>query len=271
MKDKQYSLSPYALNEIEHRYGNNVHILNEPYLSRILATFCEVKTEQPIISQLVKILYSHLLLFLIGKEFAQKKTIIKTRMASFHPEGEFEAHLIDNNVPVVTCAIARAGILPSQVCFETLNSFFVASKIRQDFVYLAREVNDKQEVMGTSVSGYKIGGHIDGSYILIPDPMGATGGTVTKAIGLYKNEIKGIPLKIILAHLIVTPEYLKHVTNLYPDVFIYSLRLDRGLSSTKALQSIPGEYWNEEKGLNVHDYIIPGAGGIGELLNNSYV
>ncbi|MBI2027542.1 MAG: uracil phosphoribosyltransferase [Deltaproteobacteria bacterium] len=271
MKDSQYFSSPYKLHEIEHKYGSHVHILNEPYLSRILATFCEASTKQPLVSNLVKILYSHLLLFLIGMEFPQKKTSIKTRMSPTHKEAEFEAHLIDNDVPVVTCAIARAGILPSQVCFETLNSFFNAEKIRQDYVYLARSVNDKQEVIGTNTSGHKIGGSIQDAYILIPDPMGATGGTAAKAINLYKNEAQGTPAKIILVHLIITPEYLKHVTRHFPHVSIYALRLDRGLSSQRALQSHPGEYWEEEKGLNAQDYIVPGAGGIGEVLNNSYV
>ena len=30
-------------------------------------------------------------------------------------------------------------------------------------------------------------------------------------------------------------------------------------------------FLNEEKGLNDHQYIVPGAGGLGELLNNSFV
>ena len=58
--------------------------------------------------------------------------------------------------------------------------------------------------------------------------------------------------------------------NQYPHVEIYAVRLDRGLSSPEVMQSQLGEQWEQEKGLNEVDYIIPGAGGLGELLNNSY-
>jgi uracil phosphoribosyltransferase len=37
------------------------------------------------------------------------------------------------------------------------------------------------------------------------------------------------------------------------------------------LQTVPGELWGEERGLDDHHYIVPGAGGLGEVLNNSFV
>ena len=49
------------------------------------------------------------------------------------------------------------------------------------------------------------------------------------------------------------------------------LRIDRGLSTTVALKSEPGSLPAEEKGLNSHQYIVPGAGGVGEILNNAWV
>jgi uracil phosphoribosyltransferase len=68
----------------------------------------------------------------------------------------------------------------------------------------------------------------------------------------------------------ITPEYLKRVTTDCPDLHVLALRLDRGLSTDKILNSIPGTFWDEERGLNDQQYIIPGAGGVGEILNNSY-
>ncbi len=271
MRDKQYFKVEYHLNEIEHRYGSHVHILNEPYLSKMLATFCVAETKQPLVSSLVRILYSQLLSILISAEFPRRTEQVVTRMIHYNKEAQFDAELLDVTVPVVTCAIARAGILPSQVCFETLNAFFESNKIRQDFVYLAREINEKEEVVGASVSGYKIGGPVQDAFVLIPDPMGATGGTVTKTLELYKEQIPGKAKKFISLHLIVTPEYIRRVSQEHPDVAIYALRLDRGLSLPRALNSVPGTYPDEEKGLNEKDYIVPGAGGIGEILNNSFV
>jgi len=51
---------------------------------------------------------------------------------------------------------------------------------------------------------------------------------------------------------------------------VWTARLDRGLSSAEVLKQRPGTRWNEERGLNEHGYIVPGAGGLGELLNNSW-
>jgi uracil phosphoribosyltransferase len=75
---------------------------------------------------------------------------------------------------------------------------------------------------------------------------------------------------MIAMHLIVTPEYLMNVTKNCPDLNIFAIRLDRGLSPENILNEDPGKFWTMEKGLNDHQYIVPGAGGLGEILNNSY-
>ncbi len=72
-------------------------------------------------------------------------------------------------------------------------------------------------------------------------------------------------------HLIVTPEYLRNVLRAHPDTIVYALRLDRGLSTEEVLATVPGTRWDDEKGLDDHQYIVPGAGGVGEILNNAWV
>ena len=37
--------------------------------------------------------------------------------------------------------------------------------------------------------------------------------------------------KVIAVHLIITPEYLRHVRESHPEVIVYALRLDRGASA----------------------------------------
>ena len=86
---------------------------------------------------------------------------------------------------------------------------------------------------------------------------------------LFKQH--GKPRKVISLHCIVTPEYIKRVHEKHPELLVYAIRLDRGLSSEKVLKSVPGTYWNEEKGLNDQNYIVPGGGGFGEIMNNAYV
>ena len=43
------------------------------------------------------------------------------------------------------------------------------------------------------------------------------------------------------------------------------------MSSDAVLQSRHGERWDEESGLTEDDYIVPGGGGFGELMNNAWV
>jgi uracil phosphoribosyltransferase len=101
--------------------------------------------------------------------------------------------------------------------------------------------------------------------------MGATGSTVSRVLAQYGEGTRGLPRKTVAVHLVITPEYLRHVTTQHPHVVVYALRLDRGLSSDEVLGSPAGARWNEEVGLNDHHYIVPGAGGVGEIINNADV
>jgi uracil phosphoribosyltransferase len=42
------------------------------------------------------------------------------------------------------------------------------------------------------------------------------------------------------------------------------------MSPPDVLAEIPGARWDEESGLDDDDYIVPGAGGVGEIINNSW-
>ena len=107
--------------------------------------------------------------------------------------------------------------------------------------------------------------------VIVPDPMGATGGSIAGTIDIYKKQVKGKATKYVTAHLIVTPEYIKRMKKDHPDVVVYACRLDRGLSAPDVLRTVPGTRWDDERGLNEKHYIVPGGGGFGEILNNSFV
>ncbi|MFL5373574.1 MAG: uracil phosphoribosyltransferase, partial [Myxococcales bacterium] len=91
------------------------------------------------------------------------------------------------------------------------------------------------------------------------------------ALDSYKQERMGTPRKIIAAHLIVTPEYIRRVSTQHPGTIVYALRVDRGLSPPDVFDTVPGTLWDKERGLDDHQYIVPGGGGFGELMNNAYV
>ncbi len=269
LKDSQFKEINYRISEREHLYGKNVHLLSDPFLHSHLSKLCSVDTYQPVINELITTIYSSLLKIVVNHEFPQRQEITRSRMNAYHPEGNFESPIINPDVPVVSVNLARAGTLPSHICYNALNYFMNPKTVRQDHISIARQTNSSQEVTGSEVSGHKIGGLVDDSIVMFPDPMGATGSTLIEALDLYKTH--GKAKKYIALHCIVTPEYLRNVHAKHPDLIVYAVRLDRGLSSEKVLASVPGTYWNEEKGLNQHHYIVPGGGGFGEILNNAYV
>ncbi len=258
-------------NKIEHHYGPQVHILNNIYLGGLLAKLCSPKTFQPEINHLVEMLYHHLLIDVMNQEFPKEDVQQDTRMASYHPEQKLALSKIRDQQRVISVNIARAGTYPSHICFNTLHYAIHHESLRQDHIFAARMTNGKNQVTGTEIGATKIGGDKENAIVLFPDPMGATGGTLIAAMDYYKNQVKGKHLKMIALHLIVTPEYLRRVLTHHPDVLIFALRLDRGLSTEAALKSTPGKLWDEEKGLNQNDYIVPGGGGFGEIMNNSFV
>lgn len=269
-RDTQYQNVRYHLSESEHRYGPNVHLLSNPFLLSHLAQLCAEDTLQPVINELVTTLYSSMLQIVVNQEFPTRLASLPTRMAHYHPEeGVYQGPMIDSKTPVVSVNLARAGTLPSHVCYTALNYFMAPKNVRQDHISIGRTTDEQEKVTGSRVSGHKIGGSVDGSIVLFPDPMGATGSTLVEAVDLYKQ--RGKALKFIALHCIVTPEYLKKIQSRHPDLIVYAIRLDRGLSPSDVLKTVPGTHWDRERGLNDKQYIVPGGGGFGEILNNAYV
>jgi uracil phosphoribosyltransferase len=269
--DAQFRSVPFRPSEMEHRYGAGVHILADPLSLTMLARLCEGSTIQPEVNRLVGELYRSLLHAVIAAEFPRRPISVETRMAEHTPAGIWTGEAVAADTPVIVVALARAGLLPSQVAFDFLNQVLHPTGVRQDHLLLGRTVDASGAVTGAGLHGSKIGGRVDGAVMLVPDPMGATGSTVSRVLSLYREEKRGTPAKVIAVHLIITPEYLRHVRQHHPEVTVYALRLDRGLSPPEVLATIPGERWADEVGLNDHHYIVPGAGGLGEIMNNSFV
>jgi uracil phosphoribosyltransferase len=271
VRDLSYDHVPYRMSEIEHRYGDNVHIVANPFLLGQLATLCAKETRQPVVNKLVRLLYEDLVRTVLNHEFPRRRVAVPTRMIDSSPQAIFEGEVLDRQVRAVTVNIARAGAIPSQLAYDLLNETLEPSLVRQDHIIMSRMLGEKDEVVGAGIGGMKIGGDIDDAFLLFPDPMGATGSSLAMAIDTYKKKVPGTPRRIVNIHLIVTPEYLRTMTKAHPDVRIYAIRLDRGLSPPEVLATVPGTRWEEERGLDDHQYIVPGGGGFGEIMNNAYV
>jgi uracil phosphoribosyltransferase len=269
--DLQYRGLAYRPPEIAHHYGQHVHILADPLSLTLLARVCEKGVVQPEVNRLVGELYRVLVHDVVAAEFPRETISVATRMIEHTPRGVWQGEAIAKSTAAVVVAVARAGLWPSQVTYDFLNQLLAPEGVRQDHLTLGRQVDAEGRVTGAALGSAKIGGPIDRAMLLIPDPMGATGSTVSKVLAHYRDSVHGTAQKIIAVHLIVTPEYLRHVRTQHPEVHVYALRLDRGLSPEDVLGTTPGQRWDEERGLNEHHYIVPGGGGLGEVMNNSYV
>jgi len=267
VEETLYLKIPYTLSEMKHHYGPRVHLLADPYLQLGLADLCSPNCRQPQLHYWVQRLYHSLLHAAVNTCFDRELLVSDTRMKAHHAEGTLRVEVPDRNSKAVVLNLARAGAVPSFACYDELNRFFNPAGIRQDYIISSRSLNDQGEVQGSNIGGAKIGGSVEGAFVVVPDPMGATGGTLVASYERYRK--LGKPKGWIALHLIVTPEYLKKVLAECPDLQVFALRLDRGLSDAKTLQLAAGQSWNSEKGLNSHQYIVPGGGGFGEILNNT--
>lgn len=237
----------------------------------MLARFSSPDTGQPDVGRLVRTLYEILARAVLGAEFPRARVDTPTRMVSSHPEAVYRGLALARSTRAVTVGIARAGTMPSQVVYDLMNEVLDPALVRQDHLFMSRQTNEHGAVIGATWHDAKIGRDVEDRYVLFPDPMGATGSSMVSAVEYYQKGLVGRPARCIALHLMVTPEYLRRVRTDHPDLVVYALRLDRGLSPAAVLRTEPGTHWDEERGLNDHQYIVPGAGGVGEILNNAWI
>lgn len=257
-----------------HHYGSQFELIETSVVTTLLARLCHEDCHQPEMNRLVEVLYRELIAAAIDKEFPKMPYQLPTRMQAQEPRAVLNFLGVDQDLKAVVVNLARAGTYPSHVLFEFLHHFLAAENLRQDHIFASRKTNQKEQVVGAELGAAKIGKDLQDDFVLIPDPMGATGSTLSETLGFYKNRYRQQPSprspQFICLHLIVTPEYLRRLITDHPDVKIYALRVDRGLSPDFVLQAPLGHFWDQEIGLNSQGYIVPGAGGFGELMNNCF-
>ncbi len=256
--------------EVRHLYGPRVHLHEQPFLAGLLQRASTASCGRLELIQTIRTLYTVLAARAFGATWPTSLVERETRMAEFEPAAAtLRAEVLDPALQVVVVDVIRGGILPSQLCFELLSAALPEDHVRQDHLNLARTTDENNAVTGADLSGSKVGGPIDGRWLVLPDPMGATGSTTVEVIRHYREQ-HGKPAGVLCLPLISTPEFLRRVLGEVEDVTIHTLRVDRGLSEPDVLNAIPGQHWERERGLTATGYIVPGAGGLGELLNNSW-
>ena len=268
MQDAAHRGLGHCGQRLSHHYGSNVHLLSDPYTLTLADRLSSPEVEGAGFHRLLEAAFRHLL-----SQAVEQLPLVQgawpTRMASKHEGTAWEGPKLDPAAPVVLIDIARGGMLPSWVMQQQLLELLKPSAVRVDHLFMQRISDASGRVTGVDHSGSKIGGPVQGATLILPDPMAATGSSVEQALRVYEGLEGGPPRRVVLCHLIVTPEYLRRITRFFPDAVIYAIRLDRGMSPPDVLATTPGTRWDEERGLDADSYIMPGAGGLGELINNA--
>ncbi|MEM9380157.1 MAG: uracil phosphoribosyltransferase [Planctomycetota bacterium] len=255
----------------EHCYGPRVRWMGDAWTAAALAKLSSPGCPHTDLVHLVRSVTARLASEAFGRELPTVERTVSTRMAEKHGErATWRGEALDPEARIVVVDVIRGGIVPSQTCFELLSLVQPIDALRLDHLNMQRVAGPDGSVERVDLTGSKIGGSVEGATLVVPDPMGATGSTVLTALSHYR-EHHGEPSKVILIPMICTPEFLRATLETDLDVVIYTGRIDRGASPVDVLQDVPGARWDEESGLDADDYIVPGAGGVGELLNNSWV
>ena len=222
-------------------------ILDTPYNLSLLAELGKPTTLQPQVSQLIEAIYNNLFGAVIDQELKQETVSIKTRITKKDRRGVFKGKVFKKNQKVVVADVIRAGIQPSHQFYLKLTEILNPKFVRQDHI-MSQRVETKSGVTGTSLMGSKIGGSIKGAIVFIPDPMGATGHSMKEVMEYYQKKY-GKPKRFVIINLVVTPIYLNRLKRVKADVHVYATRMDKGLTKD--------------------DFIYPGLGGVGEIINNT--
>src|SRR3954452_9605362 len=216
MVEVAYAESRFRAPEIAHRYGPEVHLLDDPLAWSLLARACSPETGQPDVGRLVRMLYEILARTVLASEFPRARVDVPTRMVTSHPEAVYRGLALARTTKAVTVGIARAGTMPSQVVFDLMNEVLDPALVRQDHLFMSRQTNEHGEVTGATWHDAKIGRDVGERFVLFPDPMGATGSSLVSAATYYKTALEGTPAKCIALHLVVTPEYIRRVSDAQP-------------------------------------------------------
>jgi len=271
MRDSQYKALPRPGQGLSHGYGPQVRLLSYPYTMSMLNRLSAPETVQPEVNRLVGALYNMLLSEVANTILQTEQSTCPTRMIEFTDRGVYTGEQLVRDQRVIVVDVARAGIIPAHHFYDGLHHAINPESLRQDHVVASRTTDANGRVTGVTLDGSKIGGPIDNATVIFPDPMAATGSSIAGVIDHYNTTLGGKARALVAVHLIVTPEYIKRMTTQFPQLHIFAIRLDRGLSDADTLGTIPGTDIDRERGLTDNQYIVPGAGGVGEVLNNAWI
>ena len=201
-----------------------IHVLNHPLADHIV-THLRDKTTKPATFRTLAYQLTLLLAIEATRDLVTEEREIETPLEKV--QGRVLSH-----EPIVVAAILRAGVVMVQPFLDTFPDVSVG------YVGLER---DHQTAIARSY--YTKLPPLAGRRVFALDPMLATGGSASQALGVLKQHGAVDPALVCI---VAAPEGVAVVERDHPGVKIYTAALDRAL--------------NERK------YIVPGLGDFGDRL-----
>ena len=222
-------------------------ILNSTYNLSLLARLGTPEVVQPEVSSIVDELFANMFETVVENELEKEVKTVKTRIYAQDKRGAFKSKIFKKKQKIVIADVIRGGMTPSHQYFLKLSNILDPKYVRQDHI-MAQRIETATGVDGTSLMASKIDGTVRNAIVIIPDPMGATGGSVAEVIDHYQKHF-GKAKRFVIVNLVITPQYVKRLEKIKAPISLYASRLDKGLTKT--------------------DFIWPGLGGVGEMINNT--
>ena len=209
--------------------SGKVHILEHPLLKHKVSVLRDENTGVKDFRQSVSEI-AMLMCYEATRDLPLTEVEIKTPVAT----GTFQ-QLAGKKVAIVPILRAGLGMV------DGVLSLIPSAKVGH--IGLARN----EETLEPEEYYCKMPGDIAEREVIVLDPMLATGGSASAAIGFLKD--RGVT-KIRMMNIIAAPEGIERVHHDHPDVDIYIAAVDQGL--------------------NEHGYIVPGLGDAGDRIFGTF-
>jgi len=203
---------------------NNLEVSNHPILQHKLTQLRDKSTRPSEFRRLMREISYHMA-YECTKDLKSALKSIET------PLEKTQGKMIDENLVVVS--IFRAGNAMVDGLLEVLDF----ARVGHIGIYRDKFINNTVEYY------FKLPKNVQGSTIVLADPMVATGDTVIAAIDRLKQYDVG-PIKFVC--LLMSPQAYERISEAHPDVKIFAVSMERELSADK--------------------YLLPGMGDAGDRL-----
>ena len=205
------------------------HVLTHPILQHNLTKLRD-ETTQPVHFRRVLEQLSALMAYEITRDISVTAKDVKT------PVAETQGSVVDDDIVIVSIMRAGNGML------DGLLRMLPFSRVGHIGIYRDKFVNNTVEYY------FRLPDHVRGRNILLADPLIATGDTAVASIDRLKEYGVG---RIRFVSLLVSPQGLTKLYEHHPDVEVFTLSVEEGLTGA--------------------GYIVPGIGDAGDRLYGTSV